>query len=63
MSWMPPPPPRNNHESIVAYWHIIADIPENEPGAAILRDMASRRLVELGVVSSYKGDAQPADKA
>jgi len=47
MSWMPPPLPRNNRESIVAYWQTIAEIPENEPGAAVLREMASQRLAEL----------------
>lgn len=63
MSWIPPPPPRKNRDSIVAYWQAIADIPESERGAAILRDMASRRLAELGVVSSHNRDAQPADQA
>ena len=63
MSWMPPPPPCNNRESIVAYWQTIADIPESERGAAILRDMASYRLAESGVVSSRNRDAQPADQA
>jgi hypothetical protein len=44
---MPPPLPRNSRESIVAYWQTIAEIPENEPGAAVLREMASQRLAEL----------------
>ena len=53
MSWMPPPLPRNNRESVVAYWQTIAEIPENEPGAEVLRDMASQRLAELRGASSY----------
>lgn len=63
MSWMPPALPRNNRESVVAYWQTIAEIPENEPGAEILRDMASQRLTELCVTSSHNRDTQAADQA
>ena len=62
MSWMPPPLPHNNRESFVAYWQTIAEIPENEPGAAILRDMASERLAELCVAASHNRDAHAADQ-
>lgn len=62
MSWEPPQPPRNSLESIVAYWQAIVDIPESEPSAAILRDMAANRLAELGVASSRARDADAADE-
>jgi hypothetical protein len=50
MPWTPPNPPFANRESIVAYWNAILEIPLSEPGAGMLRDMASHRLMELGVV-------------
>ena len=50
MSWHPPHPPTGSYQSIVAYWKAILEIPLNEPGAAMLRDMASQRLTELEII-------------
>jgi len=62
MSWMPPPPPRNKREFVVAYWQDILAIPENEPGAAMLREMATQRLVELGAVSRENANSLSAEQ-
>jgi hypothetical protein len=47
MSWQLPRYPANDPESICRYWHDIADIPLDEPGAEMLRQMAQNRLREL----------------
>jgi hypothetical protein len=49
MAWYPPHPPTGSVQSIVAYWQAILAIPLSEPGAEMLRDMASRRLTELHI--------------
>ena len=54
MSWTPPPLPLTSHDSIVAYWRAVLEIPLSEPGAEILRDMASQRLVELQAEPAHR---------
>jgi hypothetical protein len=47
MPWIPPALPLNTLEARLAYWQSIATIPDNEPGAQELRDMAEGRVAEL----------------
>ena len=49
MSWSPPHPPTGSFQSTVAYWQAIFEIPLDEPGAEMLREMAAQRLAELEV--------------
>jgi len=60
MAWTPPPPPSSDYDSIVAYWRAILDIPLNETGAELLRDMASQRLAELHAGRTRRGGQLPA---
>ena len=55
MSWTPPPPPLAYPESRIAYWRSIMAIPDIEPAAPLLREMASHRLIELGALSAAEG--------
>lgn len=55
MSWSIPRLPTRDRESIIAYWQKVAEIPEDEVGAGILREMAVERLRTLGV------DVSPVD--
>ena len=57
MSWTLPAAPRRSLESRVAYWRQLLEIPIEEPGAAVLREMATHRLSELGAPGPVKGDA------
>jgi hypothetical protein len=42
--WTPPKLPPRDQESVIAYWREILAIPDNEPGAQQLREMAAERL-------------------
>lgn len=59
MPWTLPAPPRRSLESRVAYWQQLLAIPLEEPGAAVLREMATHRLFELGVPGPAGIDATP----
>lgn len=48
MSWTPPRLPTRDRESVVAYWRQILEIPDDEVGAPMLREMATERLRTLG---------------
>ena len=48
MAWELPRYPTNDTHAICLYWQRIAEIPLDEPGATILREMANGRLRELG---------------
>jgi hypothetical protein len=47
MTWELPRYPTNDIDAICRYWHLMADIPANEPGAEMLREMARARLLEI----------------
>ena len=47
MAWTVPPLPSKSSNDKVDYWLRILEVPMDEPGADMLRDMAAQRLVEL----------------
>ena len=47
MVWELPRYPANDTNAICRYWQRIAEIPLDEPGARMLREMANGRLQEL----------------
>jgi chromosomal replication initiation ATPase DnaA len=47
MAWTPPRMPYRTVESRIDYWQSIAQIPDDETGAQMLREMAEQRLIEL----------------
>lgn len=51
MSWIAPPPPCLSQQSRIEYWRQILDIPDDEPGAVMLRAMAAERLVTFHELS------------
>lgn len=57
MSWTPPLPPLAYPESRIAYWRSIMAIPDTEPAAPLLREMAAHRLIELGALSAPGRDS------
>ena len=54
MAWMVPPLPNRNPNAKVDYWLRIMEVPTNEPGADLLRDMALKRLIELRAIPDKK---------
>jgi hypothetical protein len=61
MGWIPPRPPRNEIVSRIEYWQALREIPESEPGAAVLRAMAAERLLQLGPCSEPGSSRDPGD--
>jgi hypothetical protein len=57
MSWTPPLPPLAYPESRIAYWRSVLAIPDTEPAAPLLREMAAHRLIELGALSAAEAQA------
>jgi hypothetical protein len=47
MTWELPRYPTKDIAAICRYWHLMADIPANEPGAEMIREMAQARLLEI----------------
>jgi hypothetical protein len=60
--WTPPKLPPRDQESVISYWREILAIPDNEPGAQQLREMAAERLRVLapGQGAQQKGLTGPA---
>lgn len=47
MAWNVPRPPSSDLSDRLHYWHEILAIPEEEPSAVILRQMARERIERL----------------
>lgn len=47
MTWTPPRLPMSDLESRLSYWRAIAAMPDQEPGAKELHEIAESRLAEL----------------
>lgn len=62
MTWIAPPLPNRSSSARIDYWLRILEVPPNEPGADILRDMATQRLIELRAMPE-QGLASAAAKA
>ena len=56
MAWCVPALPKADHESKVAYWCYLLEIPDEEPSSGILRAMAAERLIELDALT--RADAE-----
>ena len=54
MTWIAPPLPHMNSNAKIEYWLRILEVPQDEPGAGLLREMAAQRLLELQAISEIE---------
>lgn len=57
MTWSPPDIPRYDRTSRIRYWQSLLLIPDDEPGARMLRGMAAQRLLQLDAITDVEAVA------